>query len=138
MNNVPTNLVRIFKRTDGYCHLTGQKLALSNYGKFGERGAWEIEHSVPRSKGGTNHLNNLFPAGISANRSKADGSTRMMRLQYGLSRAPLSRERKDAKREENQWGGLALGALIGLPLGPVGVGIFAVLGALIASEAEIK
>lgn len=33
----------IYDRTSGYCHLCGKKLAFTNYARFGERGAWEIE-----------------------------------------------------------------------------------------------
>lgn len=33
---------------------------------------WEIDHSIPRSKGGTDHLNNLQPMNVSANRSKGN------------------------------------------------------------------
>jgi 5-methylcytosine-specific restriction endonuclease McrA len=138
MNNIQQHLRRIYARTDGHCHLTGRKLAFKNYGKFGERGAWEIEHSVPQNRGGTDHLNNLYPARISANRSKGDAMTRGVRAQNGLTRAPLCAGRKAIVREENQWAGLALGALVGLPFGAVAVGVFAAVGALIGSEVVVK
>jgi len=51
-----------------------KKLALTNYGMPREKGAWEIDHSNPVSRGGTNYLRNLVPACISCNRSKEDGS----------------------------------------------------------------
>ena len=44
---------QIFGKTDGDCHICGKKLAWSNYGIVGARAAWEVEHSVPRSAGGT-------------------------------------------------------------------------------------
>jgi 5-methylcytosine-specific restriction endonuclease McrA len=135
--NESTDMLRsVFRKTDGRCHLTGRKLAFGNYGSFGQRGAWEIEHSVPQSKGGTDHLNNLYPASISANRSKGNSATRTIRSQYGLARAPLSQERKQAVVEKNAWKGLACGALIGLPFGPVGVGLLAALGALIGADTD--
>lgn len=49
----------VFERTAGYCHLCHCKLAFCNYGLHGTRGAWEVEHSNPRARGGTNRLNNL-------------------------------------------------------------------------------
>jgi len=61
-------LDRIFSRTRGKCHLCHGQLARSNYAREGERGAWEVEHSVPRSRGGTDHLNNLFASHIECNR----------------------------------------------------------------------
>ena len=33
----------IFDRTDGRCHLCEKNLALSNYGRLGARGAWEVD-----------------------------------------------------------------------------------------------
>jgi hypothetical protein len=42
----------IFDRTDGRCHLCGLKLCLGNYGRFGRRGAWEVEHSNSHCNGG--------------------------------------------------------------------------------------
>ena len=136
MNDNADVLRSVFRKTDGHCHLTGQKLAFNNYGSFGKRGAWEIEHSVPRSRGGTDHLNNLYPASISANRSKSNSATRTIRSQYGLTRAPLSQEQKQAATENNAWKGLACGALIGLPFGPVAVGLLAALGALIGADTD--
>ena len=57
-----SQLDSIYRRTTGYCHLCHVKLARRNYGKTGMKGAWQVEHSVPRSKGGTDHFNNLFAA----------------------------------------------------------------------------
>src|SRR2546423_8127834 len=85
---------RIYDRTDGYCHLCCKKLSFINYACYGARGAWEVEHSIPRSRGGTDHLNNLYPACISCNRYKAAQSSRSARSLNGRKRAPFSRERK--------------------------------------------
>ena len=54
----------IFDKTDRDCHICGKRLAFSNYGVIGARGAWEVEHSVPRSRGGTDRLSNLYAACI--------------------------------------------------------------------------
>lgn len=109
----------IYDRTDGYCHLCGKKLAFKNYGVFGARGAWEVEHSVARALGGTDRLNNLYAACISCNRSKGRRATRAIRALYGRTRAPLSRRRKEAVREKNA----TLGALIGAGLGGLAKGV---------------
>ena len=121
----------IFDKTDGQCHICGKKLAFKNYAANGSRGAWEVEHSIPKAKGGTDHLNNLFPACISCNRSKRDGSTRAARAQYGRKRAPLSQERKDRVRSKNTVKGGIVGAGLGSFLGPGGAIVGGFLGALI-------
>lgn len=49
----------------------GNEMYKPSYGKTSEKG-WEVDHSKPQSKGGTDHLNNLQPMNPSANRSKND------------------------------------------------------------------
>lgn len=100
-------LERIYRRTDGQCHICRKRLCFGNYGAVGKRGAWEIEHSRPRSKGGTDHLNNLYAACISCNRSKSNGTTASARGANGYRTAPLSEKRKNG----NAWTGGAVGAL---------------------------
>ena len=120
-------LDRIYQRTSGYCHICGRKLARTNYGKAGKTGAWEVEHSVPSSKGGTDHSNNLFPAHISCNREKQAVTTRTARTWNGKSRAPLSPEKRKQAKTENGVLGAACGGLAGLAIGgPIG----GVIGAL--------
>lgn len=72
-------LAYIYDKTDGYCYHCGKKIAWSNYGQSGRRGAWEVDHSKPRSRGGTDHLNNLVPSCIPCNRSKGSMTTREFR-----------------------------------------------------------
>ena len=43
----------------------GQYSFYVNRGEFGERGAWEVDHSKALANGGTDRLNNLLPAHIS-------------------------------------------------------------------------
>lgn len=121
-------LNRIYDRTDGRCHICGKKLSFSNYGTLGRKGAWEVEHSIPQSKGGTSHGNNLFPACISCNRGKQAYTSRTARNWQGRTRAPMSRRAK----EENTLAGLILGGVVGSLGGPwgaiVGAGIGAELG----------
>ena len=61
----------IYEKTDGYCYYCGKKLSFKNYGKVGNHGSWEIDHSKPKSKGGSNYLRNLIPACVNCNRDKS-------------------------------------------------------------------
>ena len=58
MTNDRLNL--IYDKTHGCCHLCHKKLAFINYGIYGAKGAWHIEHSKAKANGGTDHLNNLY------------------------------------------------------------------------------
>ena len=49
----------------------GNEMYKHSYGKPSTKG-WEVDHSKPQSKGGTDHLNNLQPMNTSANRSKGN------------------------------------------------------------------
>lgn len=119
----------IFDRTDGDCHICCGKLCFSNYGRFGSRGAWEVEHSNPISRGGTDRLNNLYAAHISCNRSKGAQSSRKARAQYGRTRAPYCREKKARIRRSNTVAGGVIGGLLGSLAGPVGTKLGAAIGA---------
>lgn len=66
----------IYDKNGGYCWHCDKKLSFTNYGKPGEKGAWEVDHSIPRVRGGTHHFNNLVPACIECNRSKQDLTSR--------------------------------------------------------------
>lgn len=105
---------QIFDRTEGKCHICRKKLTFRNYGDAAARASWEVEHSVPRSQGGTDHGNNLFPACIACNRSKGNSATRTVRAKHGFRRAPYSA----SEREENAQLGGVIGALIGLVVFP--------------------
>lgn len=61
----------VYDKTSGYCYYCKKKLAFTNYGKYGQRGSWEIDHSNPKSKGGTDYLRNLVPACTNCNRDKS-------------------------------------------------------------------
>ena len=100
-------LDRIFRRTGGQCHICRKRLCFGNHGAIGKRGAWKIEHSRPRPRGETDHLNNLYAACISCNRSKGNGTTASARSGNGYRTAPLSKKRKN----RNAWTGGAVGAL---------------------------
>jgi HNH endonuclease len=54
--------------------------------------ACEVEHLIPWSLGGTDHLNNLYPACIPCNRGKGTTSTRTVRAWNGrITSAAVSR-----------------------------------------------
>src|SRR5439155_23025161 len=103
----------IHDRTSGYCHLCWLKVCFRNYGIIRARGAWEVEHSITWARGGTDHLNNLYPACIPCNRSKGTISTRTVRAWNGRTRAPLSRYRRQEIRNRNGWTGVTVGLAIG-------------------------
>ena len=125
----------IYNRTSGYCHICGCKLARTNYGQFGAKGAWEVEHSVPRSKGGTDRLNNLFPAHISCNREKQAVNTRICRRWNGKTKAPLGRAKRQQARTDNGVLGAACGGLAGLAIAcPIGGVIGALAGGRIGAS----
>jgi len=137
MRYTPDDLEVIFDRTDGYCHLCGKRLCFSNYGQYGERGAWEVEHSKARCNGGTDRLCNVYAAHISCNRQKGISATRTARARNGRTKAPLSRDRKEQIRQNNRWGWGSVGALSGAAIaGPPGFVIGAVIGALFGDDME--
>lgn len=89
----PATIQYVYDKTGGYCHYPRcgrKKIARINYGRPHERGAFEIDHSIPLSRGGTDHRNNLFPACISCNRSKGDMTGAEFRRMYEEPSPPAS------------------------------------------------
>jgi hypothetical protein len=128
-------LTRIYRRTTGYCHLCHSKLSFKNYGQRGKKGAWQVEHSVPRSKGGSDHLNNLFAACVSCNCDKSNKTTRTARGWNGKKCAPLNPvKRKQAKFDNGFAGAIAGGFAGGVIAGPIGLIVGAVTGACVGSS----
>jgi 5-methylcytosine-specific restriction endonuclease McrA len=139
MSYTDDQLESIYDRTDGCCHLCHKKLAFTNYGAFGERGAWEVEHSVPRARGGTNHGNNLFPACISCNRGKQHGSSRTARARLGHQRAPYGRKKKQRINKKRRVVGYLVGvAAGGAVAGPPGAVIGGIVGAALGHHARVR
>jgi len=131
-------LRKIYDRTTGKCHLCGKKLAFSNYGEHGARGAWEVEHSIPRAKGGSDHGNNLYAAHITCNRSKQDISTRTARAYHGRTRAPLSVAKRKEAKTGNTVVGAGIGAVVGgVIAGPPGAWIGGGIGALLGNSKQL-
>lgn len=65
-------LSNIYDKTTGYCRYCGKKLSWKNYGVLSAKGAWEVDHGIPLSRGGTDYLMNLWPVCIDCNREKGD------------------------------------------------------------------
>ena len=59
------------KRVD----IFGNPIRYNHYGKKTKAG-WEIDHIIPKSKGGSNKLKNLQPLQFEANRIKSDKLTK--------------------------------------------------------------
>jgi len=128
----------IYNRTNGYCHVCGKKLSLINYGCFGMKAAWEVEHSVPKSKGGTDHLNNLFPSCIRCNRGKGTMTTRTARAWHGRKRAPLSKEKRNgAKRSNAAIAGSIFGVIGYIAAGKLGAFAGMAIGAKLGYDANV-
>ena len=128
-------LQQIYRKTDGYCHICHIKLSFSNYGVHGAKGAWHIEHSKAKANGGSNHFYILFPACISCNIEKGVKHTRTARAKYGNTRAPYSKAKKEALKNNNTTRGVLVGGGIGLTIGgPFGGLIGSIIGGLIGNN----
>ncbi|MDT5063048.1 MAG: 5-methylcytosine-specific restriction enzyme [Acidobacteriota bacterium] len=121
-------LEQIFDRTSGYCHICSGKLSFCNYARHGARGAWEVEHSIPKCEGGTDHLNNLYAAHISCNREKQAICTRKARARNGRTKAPLSSRRRAEAKSRNAITGGLVGGLLGSIINPWAAVAGAVIG----------
>ncbi len=129
------DLNAIYDRTSGYCHICHRKVYFNNYGVLGARGAWEIEHSRPRARGGTHHLNNLYAACIPCNREKSHRrSTRTVRAWNGRSRAPLSVKKRREAKQQQALASAALCGLVGYAFGPLGAMMGFAIGASIGEK----
>ncbi len=119
----------IYDRTSGYCHLCHKKLAFQNYNKRGQRGAWHVEHSNARARGGTDRLNNLYAACIDCNLVKGTLTTKTVRSWKGKSRAPLSGPKRARAKAIDAASGALMGGAVGSFAGPWGAVIGAAVGA---------
>ncbi len=130
-------LKRIYHRTNGRCHICRKRLSLCNYGELGRRGAWEVDHSRPRARGGSHHGNNLCAACIACNRSKQAATSRTARAREGFKRAPLSQRGRDARRAADTATGAIVGGIAGaLVLGPVGILLGGAAGGILRNSRD--
>ena len=121
----------VFARSNGLWHLCWKPIAFSNYGNHGARGAWEIDHSRPRSQGGTDHLNNLYAAHTVCNRTKQARSSASVRRENGHSRPPMSAAAMEELKAGDAWTGVVAGALLGARFGGIpGLLLGAAIGAI--------
>lgn len=85
--------VAVFEKSTGECHYCEKELSLYNRDRLG-RGAWEVEHSIARANGGTDHLNNLVAACWTCNVGKGTRTARTHhRTVAGKRSARVSRRR---------------------------------------------
>lgn len=114
-------LRQVFERTSGKCHICGKSLRFEDYGRSARDGGWQVEHSRPVAKGGTDHLNNLCPACVPCNLTKGTRSATAARAAHGRKRKPLSVEQRRKAQAEQAKKGLTIGAIAGLLIDPTGV-----------------
>lgn len=62
----------VYDRTNGKCFYCGKQLSRINYGKVGNKGAWEVEHFIPIRSNGAHQPYNWVAACIDCNTRKAD------------------------------------------------------------------
>jgi hypothetical protein len=129
----------VYDKTNGRCHLCWVRLAFVNYNSPGSRTAWHVDHSIPRARGGTDHLNNLFPACIDCNSYKGTITSRTARGVYGLTRAPRSIAAQERLRARHARNGAAAGGVAGFVVaGPPGALVGAAIGAVIGGSGDKK
>ncbi|OJW82322.1 MAG: hypothetical protein BGO69_17180 [Bacteroidetes bacterium 46-16] len=131
-------LNKIFDKTDGCCHICHKKLAFSNYGSYGSRGAWHVDHSKAKANGGTNHVNNLFPACVKCNLDKSTYHAKTARSWNNKSRAPYAAKKKQELKEVNTITAVTLCAIAGSAFGPVGTLVGGAIGGIIGNEISPK
>lgn len=132
-------LDRIFHSTAGRCHLCHGRLARKNYAVDGQRDAWEVDHSVARARGGSDHGNNLKPAHIACNRSKQEADNRAIRQAHGHKRSPLSTKEIESKRTRNAViGSTSLALAGGFILGPPGFIVGALVGGFVGHDVRVE
>ena len=74
---------KVWDKTGGYCYYCGKKLDPNN---------WEIDHKIPKSRGGTDALDNLVPCCPECNDEKGDMTDREY-IQYRKNRESSSKSR---------------------------------------------
>ncbi len=62
----------IYDRTEGRCFYCGMRLSFKNYGKVGNKGAWEVDHFIPIASNGAHQLYNWVAACVHCNTEKSD------------------------------------------------------------------
>ena len=128
----------IYNKTNGYCHICHKKLSFTNHARYSSKGAWEIDHSKPKTKGGSDRVNNLFSACVSCNRSKSAKSTAIARRKYGNTRAPYCKAKKQQIKRQKTTAKAVIGGLVGSVFGLGGMIIGAGIGAVVNEDSSPK
>ncbi len=87
----------IYSKTDGCCHLCGKKHRLNGYAV-----TWQREHHIPRARGGSDQVRNLYVACVKCNQIKGTAPSKVVRGWMGLDRIPLSRQAKIRIKEKQE------------------------------------
>lgn len=101
----------VFDKGNGECNYCEKELSLYNRDRQG-RGAWEVEHRVPRAKGGTDHLNNLVPACWPCNIDKGTRTARTHHRAVAADRAARVSRRRWGIAGKAMIPGLAVAGLV--------------------------
>lgn len=64
------DLDHIHGKTRGRCRCCGKNLTRKNHGIVGAYGAWQVDHSIPLARNGSNNMRNLFPMCVDCNQAK--------------------------------------------------------------------
>lgn len=79
--------LEIFCKRDGKCHLCAGKIRFENYGQYTATG-WQIDHVVPKARGGSDHPDNLEPAHSDCNNYKGTRSAIVVRRELMFEPEP--------------------------------------------------
>lgn len=71
----------------------GNVIRWSEYGKLTQYG-WEIDHSIPKSKNGSNDISNLSPMRWKENREKSDKTQNMYELDQFIKNLRAAQDMK--------------------------------------------
>jgi hypothetical protein len=128
---------RAFARTGGRCHLCGGPIVRAHYGRCDVDTGWQMEHSRALADDGVDDGRNRFAAHPWCNQHKGTRTSRSVRNDFGLNRAPMSYDRRASKQQKTAVGvgaaGVAIGAAIG---GGPGAIIGGLLGAILGGSID--
>lgn len=72
MSHKEGKLDRIYQKNFGRCCGCGKWLVREKHGAKGDPNEWQVDHDIPKSRGGSNHISNLWPMCADCNQEKAD------------------------------------------------------------------
>lgn len=134
MNYSKSDRQYVLEKSGGRCNYCRKNLRLGAHGLSQDQGGWHVDHSRPRSGGGSQHRNNLVAACVRCNLRKGARPSSFARAMNGLSAAPLSHARQTRVRLRNSIIGALVGGLLGGPA--IVVGACAAIGALLEPDPD--